>query len=297
MDLSVATDREAGTRPARGARSSGMAKAVARNPGIAIGAGVLLVMLLIALFAGAITSVDPLQLSPQNRLKPPSALHWFGTDGFGRDIYARTVFGTRVSLIVGFSVAALTTIVGTLIGLIAGFFRAADAILLRVMDALMAIPSILLAIALVSLAGGSLLNVVLAISIADLPRVVRLVRSVVLSVREQPYVEAAIAIGTSVPNILRRHILPNIVSPLVVQATLICASAILTEAALGFLGVGTPPEIPSWGNIIAVGRSFFLLAPWMIVFPGACLVVTVLAINLVGDGLRDLLDPRQRRRM
>jgi peptide/nickel transport system permease protein len=268
-----------------------------RSPSVAFGLAVLTLLSLMAIFAPFLWTVDPLALDPRIRLRPPSAEHWFGTDGFGRDTYSRTIYGSRISLIVGLSVAALTMFVGTLIGLVAGFFRIADAILLRVMDALMAIPSILLAVALLSITEGSLFNVILAISIADLPKVVRLVRSVVLSIREQPYVEAAIAVGTRAPDILRRHILPNILSPLIVQATLICASAILTEAGLSFLGVGTPAEIPSWGNIIATGRSFFMLSPWMIVFPGAFLIVTVLAINFLGDGLRDLLDPRLRNRL
>ncbi len=267
-----------------------------RNPTIVVGGLVLLLMVAVAL-AAPLVAGDPIGFNPVNRLKPPSAAFWFGTDNLGRDVYARTVFGSRVSLIVGFSVAIVSIVVGTLLGLVAGFFRRVDSVLMRLMDGLMAIPSILLAIALVALTRGGVGIVIVAITIPEVPRVVRLVRSVVLTVREQPYIDAAIASGTRRHRILLRHILPNTVAPLVVQATYIVASAILTEAGLSFLGAGVPPEIPTWGNMIAGGRLYFQVAPWPIFFPGICLAVVVLAVNLLGDGLRDRLDPRIRRRM
>jgi peptide/nickel transport system permease protein len=231
------------------------------------------------------------------RLKPPGAEWWFGTDMMGRDVYSRVVYGARVSLTVGITVALLTTLAGLAIGLSTGFLRWADAIVMRVMDGLMSIPPVLLAIALMALTRASIQNVIVAITLAETPRVVRLVRSLVLTLREEPYVQAATAAGTTLPRILWRHILPNIAAPLLVQATYVCASAMITEAILSFIGAGTPPNIPSWGNIMAEGRSMFGLANYLILFPGICLSLTVLAVNLMGDGLRDALDPRLARRM
>ena len=267
-----------------------------RNPTLTAGLAVMLAMLVLALIAPFITG-DPMATSPARRLQPPSLDLPFGTDHLGRDVYARTIHGARVSLIVGFSVAAFAVAVGLLLGMAAGYVRALDSALMRVMDALMAIPAILLAIALVSLARASVTIVIVAITIPEIPRVVRLVRAVVLSVRERAYVEAAVAGGTPTPLILLRHIAPNTIAPLIVQATYIAASAILVEASLSFLGAGTPPDIPSWGNMIAQSRNFLARAPWTILFPGAALALVVLAINLVGDGLRDHLDPRLARRM
>ena len=254
-------------------------------------------MVFLAVFAPLLYSSDPNQMNPVERLKTPSLIHWFGTDMFGRDIYSRTVYGSRISLVVGLVAAVLSVILGLFIGLVAGYIRFLDAILMRIMDGLMAIPGILLAIALVSLSGASLITVTIAITIPEIPRVVRLVRSIVLSVREEPYVEAAIAAGTRLPLILSRHVLPNTIPPLIVQATYFCASAMLTEAILSFLGAGTPPEVPSWGNIMAEGRLYFQIAPWIIFFPGITLAVTVLAVNVLGDGLRDTLDPRIAKQM
>ncbi len=267
-----------------------------RHPTVVVGAGLLLAMAVIALAAPWIAP-DPLRLNPINRLKPPGESFWFGADFLGRDVYARTIYGGQISLLVGFTVAAIATVVGLSIGLVAGYVRWIDAIVMRIMDGLMAIPGVLLAIALISLAGASITNVIIAISIPEIPRVVRLVRAVVLTVREQPYVEAAVSVGTRLPKILVKHILPNTLAPLIVQATYVCASAVVIEAILSFLGAGTPPEIPSWGNIMAEGRTYFQFAPWMIFFPGIFLAITVLAVNILGDGLRDSLDPRIARRM
>ena len=270
---------------------------LSRYPLMYIGGGLLLIMVFLAVFAPLLFTSDPIQMNPVERLKTPSLTHWFGTDMFGRDIYSRTVYGSRISLVVGLVAAVLSVILGLFIGLVAGYIRFLDAILMRIMDGLMAIPGILLAIALVSLSGASLITVTIAITIPEIPRVVRLVRSIVLSVREEPYVEAAISAGTRLPLILSRHVLPNTIPPLIVQATYVCGSAMLTEAILSFLGAGTPPEVPSWGNIMAEGRLYFQIAPWIIFFPGITLAVTVLAVNVLGDGLRDTLDPRIAKQM
>jgi peptide/nickel transport system permease protein len=269
---------------------------VRRNPTIVIGSAILAVFVVLAFIAPLIAS-DPLSFDPLNRLKRPSAEFWFGTDQFGRDVYSRVVYGTRISLIVGISVAFIATAIGLVIGVLCGYYRRVDDIVMRVMDGLMAIPAILLAIALITLMKASLLIVIVAISIPEIPRVVRLVRSVVLTVRGLPYIEAAVASGTRARVIMTRHILPSTVAPLIVQATYVSASAVLTEAGLSFLGAGTPPEIPSWGNVISLGRAYFQISPWIIFFPGLMLAIAVLAINLVGDGLRDTLDPRIARRM
>jgi peptide/nickel transport system permease protein len=268
-----------------------------RHPTAIIGAVILILMVAIAIFAPWLGTIDPQAVSPSKRLRPPSVQYWFGTDMLGRDVYSRVVYGARVSLIVGLAVAALSTLLGLAIGLVTGYIRRLDAVVMRVMDGLMSIPSVLLAIALMALTKASIGNVIVAITLAEVPRVVRLVRSLVLSLREQPYVEAAIAAGTTLPLILVRHILPNIVAPLLVQATYVCGSAMITEAILSFIGAGTPPNIPSWGNIMAEGRSLIQIAGYLIIFPGICLSITVLAVNLLGDGMRDALDPRLARRM
>ena len=271
--------------------------ALRRHPTAIAGAVVLLLMVGVALGAPWLGTTDPLALSPIRRLKPPSPEHWFGTDMIGRDVYSRVLYGTRVSLAVGLAVALLASVIGLAIGLVTGYLRRLDAVMMRVMDGLMSIPSVLLAIALISLTKASLQNVIVAIAITEIPRVVRLVRSLVLTLREQPYVEAAIASGTGLPAILLRHILPNTVAPLLVQATYICASAMITEAILSFIGAGTPPNIPSWGNIMAEARSLIQVAGTILLFPGLFLSVTVLSVNLLGDGMRDALDPRLARRM
>jgi len=272
-------------------------EALRRHPTAIAGGIVLLLMILAAVLAPWLATVDPEAVAPVKRLKPPGEEWWFGTDMMGRDVYSRVVYGARVSLTVGISVALLTTLFGIAIGLATGFVRWMDAIIMRVMDGLMSIPPVLLAIALMALTRASIQNVIVAITLAETPRVVRLVRSLVLTLREEPYVQAAVAAGTTLPRILWRHILPNIMAPLLVQATYVCASAMITEAILSFIGAGTPPNIPSWGNIMAEGRSMFGLANYLIFFPGICLSLTVLAVNLMGDGLRDALDPRLARRM
>jgi peptide/nickel transport system permease protein len=263
-----------------------------RHPTVVIGGGILFVMIFIAIFAPYLGTVDPTTLAPSKRTREPSALFWFGSDMLGRDIYSRVLFGTRVSLLVGFSVAFLASVIGLAIGLFSGFLRAADGVVMRIMDGLMSIPPILLAIALMALTRGSIGNVITAITIAEIPRVSRLVRGVVLSLREQPFIDGAVAAGTRVPMIILRHIVPNTLAPLTVQATYICASAMITEAILSFLGVGTPPIIPSWGNIMAEGRALWQVKFYIVLFPAIFLSLTVLAVNLLGDGLRDALDPR-----
>lgn len=266
------------------------------SPIVAIAALMLLLIVLAAIFAPWITPYDPTRLSPGTRLRPPSETHWLGTDAFGRDLFSRIVYGTRISLVVGIGAAVAAVLLGLAIGLIAGFFRTLDAILMRIVDGLMAIPNILLAIAIVALSGASLWTVLVAITIPEVPRVVRLVRSVVLSAREEPYVEAAMAAGSSTWRILTRHLLPNTIAPLIVQGTYICASAILIEAILSFLGAGISPETPTWGNIMAEGRIFFQINPGIIFWPGLVLSITILSINLVGDAVRDALDPRMAKR-
>lgn len=266
------------------------------RPALLAGTALLLALVVLAVFAPWLTN-SAQAISPLNRLRPPSADLWFGADQLGRDVYARTLQGTRVSLIVGLSVAVISAALGLAIGVLCGFYRRLDAVVMRIMDALMAIPSILLAIALTTLMRGGIFLVIVAITIPEIPRVVRLVRSVVLTLRGQPYVVAAIAGGTRELRIMTRHIVPNALAPLIVQATYVCASAILTEAGLSFIGAGVPPDVPSWGNIIAGARSYFQIAPWAIFFPGIGLALTVLAVNLLGDGLRDSLDPRASRRL
>jgi peptide/nickel transport system permease protein len=263
-----------------------------RHPTIAVGGALLVLLLLIAIFAPVLWTVDPTALAPARRTRPPSAQFWFGTDMLGRDIYSRVLYGARVSLSVGLCVAVLASVAGLVIGLTSGFIRWADGLIMRMMDGLMSIPPILLAVALMALTRASVGNVVMAITIAEIPRVSRVVRGVVLSLREQLYVEAAVAAGTRTPVIILRHILPNTLAPLTVQATYICASAMIVEAILSFIGAGTPPTIPSWGNIMAEGRALWQVKPYIVFFPAAFLSITVLAVNLLGDGLRDALDPR-----
>jgi peptide/nickel transport system permease protein len=268
-----------------------------RNKAAVAGAVVLLAIVVVAIAAPLLATGNPLSINPLRRLRPPSAAFWFGTDHLGRDLWNRVLYGARVSLLVGGAVAGISMSVGLVIGLVAGYVRSIDAVVMRVMDGLMAIPSILLAVALMALTRASVTNVIVAISVAEIPRVVRLVRSLVLTLRDEVYVQAAISSGTRLPRILRRHILPNVMGPVLVQGTYIFAAAILIEAALSFLGAGTPSNVPSWGNTISEGRPFFLLAAWIVIIPGMFLSATVLAVNLLGDGLRDALDPRLSRQL
>jgi peptide/nickel transport system permease protein len=270
---------------------------VVRHPTIVAGGAMVGLMVLVAILAPWLDTVDPTALAPAKRLRPPSAQFWFGSDMLGRDIYSRVIYGSRVSLLVGFSVALLTAAIGAFLGCVAGFIRLLDAVTMRVLDGLMSIPPLLLAIALMALTRASVQNVIIAITVAEFPRVARLVRSIVLSLREQPYVEAAVASGTRLPAILWRHILPNTLAPLMVNATFICASAMITEAILSFIGAGTPPIIPSWGNIMAEGRALWQVKFYIVFFPAVFLSVTVLAVNMLGDGLRDALDPRLAKRL
>jgi peptide/nickel transport system permease protein len=289
----------------------GLSRRLWRNPTIAIGASILALILLMGLAAPLLTSIDPAQINPAYRNKTPGSeetvrrddgskttiTHWMGTDSLGRDVYSRVLYGARASLLVGVAVAAISVSIGLMIGLVGGYIRWLDAIVMRVMDGLMAIPAILLAIAVVSLSKAGLVAVIIAIVIPEIPRVVRLVRSVVLSIREEPYVEAAIAVGTRTPLLLVRHVLPNTIAPLIVQATFTAAAAILAEAYLSFLGIGIPPETPSWGNIMAEGRTLFRVFPHNILYPGIFIALTVLAINIMGDGLRDTLDPKMSKKV
>ena len=271
----------------------------------------MLVMVLIALTAPWLGTMDPTFIDPTYRNKKPGAekididasgdetrwVYRMGTDTLGRDVYSRVIYGAHVSLLLGVTVAVISVFSGLAIGMVAGYLHWIDRIVMRFMDGLMAIPGILLAIALVSLWGAGLMTVILAILIPEIPRVVRLVRSVVLSIREEPYVESAVSVGTPLPMILVRHMLPNTIAPLIVQGTYVCASAILVEAILSFLGAGIPPETPTWGNIMAEGRMLFRIHPHNILFPGIFLALTVLAVNMLGDGLRDTLDPRLAKRL
>ena len=282
-----------------------------RNPNVIIGGVILLTMLLIAILAPFLGTVDPQRIDPAARNKKPGTeityrlddgttmkrVAIMGTDSLGRDVYSRVLYGARVSLAVGVAVSVISVAIGMVIGLVSGYIRWADGIIMRVMDGLMAIPGILLAIALVSIWRAGLITVVFAIVVPDVPRVVRLVRSIVLTVREEPYVEGAISVGTPTWILMFRHILPNTVAPLIVQGTFLAAAAILTEAALSFLGIGIPPEIPSWGNIMAEGRTLFRVFPHNILYPGIFLALTVLAINIMGDGLRDTLDPKMSKKV
>ncbi|WFU12900.1 ABC transporter permease (plasmid) [Rhizobium sp. CB3090] len=298
------------TTPLPKSGRSTLVRKLLRNPSVVIGSLIVLIMIVIGLAAPLIATSDPVAIDPAARNRLPmsetsqrlddgtrsTVVHLMGTDSLGRDVYSRVVYGARVSLFVGATVAIASVGLGLAIGMAAGFFPWLDKIVMRIMDGLMAIPAILLAIALVSLSSAGIGTVVVAIIIPEIPRVVRLVRSVVLSARHEPYVEAAITVGTRTLPLLIRHILPNTIAPLIVQGTFICASAILVEAILSFLGIGVPPEIPTWGNIMAEGRQLFRLYPHNILFPGILLGLTVLAINILGDGLRDTLDPKMEKR-
>ncbi len=283
---------------------------LARNSSVLIGGFLVALMIGLGALAPVLGTRDPAEINPSVRNKEPGfsatirddegkkvpVAYRFGTDSLGRDVYSRVVYGARVSLIVGLTVSLISISIGLLIGLVAGYVRWLDGIIMRFMDGLMAIPAILLAIGLVSVFRAGLLAVIAAIVVPEVPRVVRLVRSIVLSIREEPYVESAITVGTPTPTLVFRHVLPNTIAPLIVQGTFICAAAILIEAILSFLGIGIPPETPTWGNIMAEGRTYFRILPHNILYPGAFLAITVLGVNMLGDGLRDVLDPKMERR-
>lgn len=256
---------------------------------------VLLVFVLLAVFAPMIAPYSPSKLSIVNRLKPPSELYWFGTDEFGRDVFSRTIFAGRLSLLVGAAVVALSALIGITLGLLAGFFQKLDTPIARLIDAMMAFPDILLAIALVAALGPSLTTVIIALAVVYSPRLARIVRASTLVIRELPYVEAAKALGISTFHIMTRHVLRNLISPILVQCTFLFASAMLAEAGLSFLGLGVSPEIPTWGTMISAGRQYIGQADWMTYFPGFAIILSVLSLQMVGDGLRDMLDPRLRR--
>lgn len=288
-----------------GARASLAARAVrsatrlaGREPTMTFGLSLLFVLVAISLTGPFLIANEPTKINMDARLDAPSADYWFGTDAFGRDVFSRTVSGGRVSLLVAAAVAVLTMVFGAAFGSLAGYFRKVDAVLMRVMDGLMAIPTVLLAIALMVILGASLQNVIIAIVIVDTPRMTRVARASVLSLREQPFVDAARAVGAQNSRILLRHVIPNLLAPLIVMGTYVAASAMLTEAYLSFLGAGIPAvDNPSWGNIMAEGRGFIHKAMWVIFFPGLVLAVTVTSINLAGDGLRDILDPKLAHRL
>ena len=297
------------TVTATASRPTASARAL-RHPGVVAGGFVILAVVLIGLLAPWLGTIDPTAINPAARNRVPGMeismrtetgerikmVARFGTDSLGRDIYSRVVYGARVSLLIGIAVAVISIVAGLFVGLLAGFFRWLDAVLMRIMDGLMAIPAILLAIAMVSLFRAGVGAVIAAIAVPEIPRVVRLVRSIVLGVREEPYVEAAVTLGTPTAKLLWRHVLPNTIAPLIVQGTFTCASAILVEAILSFLGIGVPPEVPTWGNIMAEGRQVFSLYPHNIIYPGVMLAATILAVNVLGDGLRDTLDPKMAKR-
>jgi peptide/nickel transport system permease protein len=274
-----------------------------RHRSALLGAIVLGFVVLVALLTPVLVNHDPTLAVPQSRFArpfseatpPDTGTYIFGTDNLGRDVYSRVVKGSQVSLMVGLGVSLAVVLAGTCIGMLAGFFKRLDNILMRIMDSMMAFPGVILALAIMSVRGPSVGNVILALSIVDTPRFARVVRSVVLTLRELQYVEAAHALGVTNLRIMFRHILPNCLSPMIVQATFVFAAAVLGEAGLSFLGVGTPPEVPSWGQMLGDARNFLAQAPWTMVAPGAALMVTVLGLNLLGDGIRDLLDPRLRR--
>ncbi|MBA4784349.1 MAG: ABC transporter permease [Rhizobiales bacterium] len=264
---------------------------------VAAGVIVLAIFVLLAVLAPWIAPYSPSKLSIVNRLKPPSEVYWFGTDEFGRDVFSRTIFAGRLSLLVGAAVVTLSALIGVTLGLLAGFFKRLDTPIARLIDAMMAFPDILLAIALVAALGPSLTTVIIALAIVYAPRLARIVRASTLVIRELPYVEAAQALGISTFHIMTRHVLRNLVSPILVQGTFLFASAMLAEAGLSFLGLGVSPEVPTWGTMIAAGRQYIGQADWMTLFPGIAIILAVLSLQMVGDGLRDMLDPKLRREL
>lgn len=274
------------------ADESGFLDLLMARKSVVVALALFLVILLACILANYVAPADPAKMSVRSRLTPPGADFWLGADAFGRDVFARLLYAGRVSLTIGLGVALVSSAVGILIGLLAGFFKRLDGALSRLIDAMMAFPDILLAIALVSILGGSIINVVIALSIVYAPRIARIVRASTLVIRELPYVEAARALGSSTWTIMTSHVLRNIISPIIVQSTFIFAYAMLAEAGLSFLGVGVDPSTPTWGTMINEGRQYLDQAAFLIFFPGIAISISVLSLQIIGDGLRDAMDPR-----
>jgi peptide/nickel transport system permease protein len=293
MQATMTLDSNALRKPSTITR---LQRVFARQPNLLVGMIVLVIIVIAAIAAPLIMTHSPTMQAPSDRLLSPSGEHYFGTDGQGRDVFSRTVKGAQLSLIVGIAVAALTCIFGGLIGLVSGFMPRVDSIMMRVMDALMAFPSIVLAIGIMAVRGANVTNVVFALTVVNTPRMARVVRSIVQSTGQAQFVEAAQSIGASTPRLLFRHITPNCLSPVIVQTSFVFAEAVLGEATLSFLGAGAPPDVPSWGGMLSESRVFLSQAPWTMLVPGAALTLTVFALNLMGDGIRDVLDPKLRHR-
>lgn len=270
-------------------------KRLLHDKGAVLGGAVMLLLVVLAVAAPLLTPIDPMWMDPLNRLQPPSRAHPFGTDGSGRDIFSMVIYGARISLVVGLSVMVLSSLAGVVMGLLSGYFKTLDNVIMRINDGMMAFPSILLAIAMMAVLGPRVSNIIIALGVVYTPRMARIIRSVTLSCRAITYVEAATALGARDLVIAFRHILPNCVPPMIVQGTFVFAFSVLAESSLSFLGVGAPPYIPSWGNVISMGRLLMIEAPWISLFPGFAILLTVLALNLLGDGLRDSLDPRMQK--
>lgn len=289
----VAPDGAGGEREPRRRRSATLYLLLkGMNGRILVGSVMLFFMLAIAIFAPLIATHDPLDIDSSRRLLAPSTQYWFGTDQYGRDVFSRVIYGSRISVTVGMSVVVATTVLGAVVALAAGFYKKLDGVVMRVMDAFQSFPSILLAIAIMAALGASVVNVIIALTVTNMPKTARVVRGRVLSIREETYIESARAVGLGDLKIMRRYVLPNALAPLIVQATFILALAIIAEAGLSFVGAGTPPPSPSWGNILADGRAYMRQAQWITVFPGVFIMLSVLGLNILGDGLRDVLDPR-----
>ena len=293
MQATLSLDQQVSRRPST---TSKLQRIVKRHPNLLIGHILILFVIIAAVAAPLIMTHSPILQNPSDRLLSPSGEHLFGTDGQGRDVFSRTIKGSQLSLFVGVAVSLFTCVVGGLIGLISGFLPRIDGVIMRVMDALMAFPSIVLAIGIMAVRGANVSNVIIALTVVNTPRMARVVRSVVQGTAQTQFVEAAQSIGSSTPRILFKHITPNCLSPVIVQTSFVFAEAVLGEATLSFLGAGAPPDIPSWGGMLSESRVFLSQAPWTMLVPGAALTITVFALNLIGDGIRDVLDPRLRQR-
>jgi peptide/nickel transport system permease protein len=293
MQATIALDQVAATGPSR---TEKLQRIIARHPNLLLGNVLILLVVIAAIAAPWIMTHSPTMQSPSDRLLSPSSEHIFGTDGQGRDVFSRMIKGAQLSLLVGVAVSVLTCVFGGIIGLISGFMPRVDGIIMRVMDALMAFPSIVLAIGIMAVRGAAISNVIIALTVVNTPRMARVVRSVVQGTSRTQFVEAAISIGSGTPRVLFKHITPNCLSPVIVQTSFVFAEAVLGEATLSFLGAGAPPDIPSWGGMLSESRVFLSQAPWTMLVPGAALTIIVFALNLVGDGIRDVLDPKLRQR-